>query len=226
MRGPGQFFRVISNHEPRQRLIKTLRLQPASREIFDDYLNVYKRGGMSFSLIADPVERAAALFYQSNYAYGGKLRFGGFCVSENRRIDIKQVGRWRNRLRALAWFGQFFSSTVIENQDYSEIISRYGRSSTTVLYCDPPYVGTEKYYSVAFSEADHTFLAHQLQSIAAAAVVSYYDCDLIKDLYPESLWTRKYIESTKGRNRSSEGPQRTRELVLIKPAARETGAAK
>ena len=62
------FFRVISQPDPRAKLLKLLRVLPASREMYDDNLELYKRGGLSFRLIADPVDRAAALFYQSHSA--------------------------------------------------------------------------------------------------------------------------------------------------------------
>lgn len=213
------FFRVISDVSDRRKLLRKLRLLPASREIYEDNLALYVKGGLSFRLIADPVDRAATLFYQSNYAYGGKLRHGGFCLSENGRLDVKQIGRWPNRLRALTWFGEYFSTTGIENKGFAEIISRYGRAPSTVLYCDPPYVGTENYYSVPFSQGDHVMLAHQLQDVAAAAVVSYYDCDLVRDLYPGEVWEWHRIRSHRGRNKNSLNSRETDELVLLKPSA-------
>lgn len=213
------FFRVISDEKSRRQLLRKLKWMPGSREMYQDNMTLYVKGGLSFRMITDPVDRAATLFYQSNFVYGGKLRCGGFCISENGRRDIKQIGRWPNRLRALKWFGDFFSTTVIENMDFADLISRYGQSRSTVVYCDPPYVGTENYYSVPFSQGDHVMLAHQLQDLPAAVVVSYYDCDLVRDLYREHTWEWNRIRSHRGRNRNSLGSRETDDLVLVKEAA-------
>jgi DNA adenine methylase len=190
-------FEVISCRYQRRALLGRAKYTPISRKVFDNYRTIYKKGGLSFRLIEDPVERALAIFYLGSFSFGGKIRSGGFQISGSDRDPIKEVSRWHNRVKAFAKLGEFWMHTVIENKHYQDMIRIYGKKRESVLYCDPPYDGTENYYSVEFTKADHTFLAHQLSECSSPAVVSYYDTPLIRSLYKEDIWTYHKFDATK-----------------------------
>jgi len=89
-------------------------------------------------------------------------------------------------------------------------------------------VGLEDYYAhnAKSGKADSLDLHHRLAAAlntveAAAVVVSYYPCELVDELYPETHWERHYREtvaSSAGVTRNSKTrtrPQRT-ELLLVR----------
>lgn len=190
-------FRTVADRTQRRHLFNLLRWLPPSRKIFtDDYL-AYRRGGFSFAAIADPVERARKTLYRHLFCFGGKVRSGGFQASSNDPDRIKEVQRYRNVLRKLAKVGETFRGAIIENLHYSELLRIWGGRSNAVIFVDPPYDGTEGYYSQPFSPSDHVFLAQQLTTIKAAVVCTYYKTELIESLYPANLWTWQSIAATK-----------------------------
>ncbi len=192
------------------------RWTPPSRQIFIQDYQTYRFGGFSFRRLTNPVDRARATFYRHHFSFGGKTRCGGFSVSLNDRSQIKEVARYRNSLRRLVRLAQLFRDTLIEGQHYSDVIRQYGRKEDVCLFVDPPYVGTENYYSCLFSRGDHVFLSQQLSNCLAQCVVTYYDDPLLRELYPETAWEWHSIRATKNSGfRSSKKPV-TSEMVITK----------
>jgi DNA adenine methylase len=212
-------FRVVADRTQRRTLMQKIRWTPLSREVFDQIRDVYRKGGLSFRAIENQVDRAFSTFYLHMLSFGGKTRSGGLSVSVGDRYDIKEVGRYRNSLRKMVKVGEFFRRTVIEHLHYSEVISIYGDKPNCVLFIDPPYLGTENYYSVPFSKADHVFLANQLAGSRSKVVVTYYDEPLIRNLYPESLWTWTGITATKNSALRAGNKTITKEFLLVKKGA-------
>lgn len=217
------FFRTLAAPAQRPKLIRYLRSLPMSRSIFRKWLDVYAARGRSFAGVEDPIERAAAIFYLSSFCYGGKIKNGGFAASLSDANQCKEISRYRSVLRQLADVGQFWRGTVIENLHFSECITAYCRRPGVILYCDPPYMGTEYYYSTAFSKADHVFLAEQLSSAPCRVAVSYYDHPTIRELYrPEDGWRyheKSTVKNSQGKARNRAPKQQVTELLLVKPAA-------
>ncbi len=74
------------------------------------------------------------------------------------------------------------SNVVIENQDFEKLIKHYDRENT-VFYLDPPYYQTEDMYAQAFTKEDHYRLFETLKSAKGKWLLSYNDCEFIRDLY-------------------------------------------
>ena len=98
------------------------------------------------------------------------------------------------------------SGVVIENKDFGDLIKVYDRDSS-FFYCDPPYYKTEKYYDVVFSEADHERLRKCLGGIRGKFLLSYNDCEYIRELYRGFV-----IEEVERSNNLTSG--RYRELII------------
>ena len=209
-------FRIISDPAKRVQLFRLLRWLPPSRRVFEDDHRLYVASGFSFCQVADPVERARRTFYKHAFAFGGKVRSGGFAVSTGDRERVKEVLRYRNMLRKLARIGALFRGVVIENLHYSEAIRIHGRRSDAVLFIDPPYFGSENYYSRSFGAGDHTFLAEQLASCSAHAVCTYYDAPSIRALYPGDCWIWDSIQATKNSAFTRGNKAVTDEFVITK----------
>ena len=209
-------FRVLADPKTRADLHERLRWTPACRRIFDDDHAVYLRGGFSFALIVDPIERARATLHRQLLAWGGKGRNGGFSLSTGDRLQIKEVLRYQNVLDKLEEIGEFFRGTGVENLDYQDCIAAYGKRTNCVLYCDPPYDGTEGYYSHAFGRHDHVYLAHLVTTVPAPAVLTYYDSPLIRELYPDTLWRWETVIATGNCQLRHGNKPKTAELILTK----------
>ncbi len=211
------FFRVLADPVMSQALFRKLRRMPMSRRMFEDLTLGYAEGEKSFEAMA-PVERAAAFFYRSSFAFGGKIRNGGFAASLNEPEGVKEIRRYRNVLRRMSLLREFWQGTVIECQDFEAIISGYGKRRDALLFCDPPYFGKERYYTKDFSMADHGRLAKALTAMPCGAVVTYYATPEIKMLYPTPLWEHHLIEATKNSMKATGEKQKVHELILVKRA--------
>lgn len=74
--------------------------------------------------------------------------------------------------------------TNIYNTDYKDIIDKYD-SPETFFYVDPPYKGKETYYiNHEFCEKSHLELAEMLNNIQGKFLLSYYNFDGLRELYP------------------------------------------
>lgn len=215
-------FRVISDRAQRRELLRLLRWTPPSRQVFRDDYQVYLRGAFSFRNINCPVQRARATFYRHHFSFGGKVKCGGFSISVLDRHGVKEAVRYRNAMRRLAAIGEFFRDTVIEQLHFAELITLYGDKPNCVLFVDPPYFGTEQYYSQPFGTGDHVFLANQLAGCRAAVVATYYDAPLIRELYPEPTWNWSHIQATKNSQFRGGQKAKTLEFVITKPSTAET----
>lgn len=52
-------------------------------------------------------------------------------------------------------------------------------------YLEPPYYGTERYYNAEFKEEDHLRLNKALKGLKGKFLLSYNDCDFIRELYKD-----------------------------------------
>jgi len=117
------------------------------------------------------IKRAAAFFKVIRYSYAsGCTSFG------SQPYDIRKVFYliWQANRR--------LKDVVIENKDFEAVIRQYNRYNS-FFYCDPPYYETEGHYSVVFTKDDHARLRDALLSIDGKFMVSYNDCEFIRELY-------------------------------------------
>lgn len=52
-----------------------------------------------------------------------------------------------------------------------------------LLYLDLPYYGTNKYYQALFSKSDHEKLARTLRNVKGKFLLSYNDCEFVREVY-------------------------------------------
>lgn len=208
-------FQVLRIGQLRQALLRSLKNMPPSRQLWLEINQQWLNSGFSLSGVSDPVERAAMTFYRHHYVFGGKVRSGGLSVSTGDRHGIKEVVRYWNTLRRLSQLAAFWGETYIECHDALEIVRIYGQRANLALYCDPPYLGTEKYYSYDFEPWKHQFLAEALGRCKAHVVVSYYDEPLIRTLYPADRWTWHVVQATKNAQ-FRQGNRAATEVIIVK----------
>lgn len=117
------------------------------------------------------VKRAAAFFKLIRYSYGSGCTSYG-CQPFDVRKCFAAIWQASHRL----------ADTVVENKDFEALIRQYDRDNA-FFYCDPPYYETEGHYAVVFRKEDHARLRDALAVSKGKWMVSYNDCEFIRNLY-------------------------------------------
>lgn len=157
-------FRCIKYH--RSALQEELEWLVSAREIFFAAMSQLQAEGLT------DIQRAARFFYLIKLSFGNNKQSFTTAAPANIKQNSDYLAKVQDRLRGV----------VIENRDFEPILKTYDRSDA-LFYLDPPYLGTEKYYTGMFGWDDHLRLAHCLQQIRGRFVLSYNDDPRIRELY-------------------------------------------
>ena len=156
-------FKCVKYHP--EALQKELEWIFMSREQFFDAIGQMETRGLT------DIQRAARFYIIIHESFGGNCE--SFRVSsknmQKKLLDLREVS---NRL----------SSVVIENLDFEHLIKTYDRQQAS-FYIDPPYYASEMYYADKFIPDDHIRLHNVLTKIKGKFIISYNDCQVIRDLY-------------------------------------------
>lgn len=161
------FWRVVQNHlEP---FLDYYRWAVISRKLFD--LEKSKRP----ETLTD-IQRACRYFYLQKLSFGGKTTDRSYGVSTERgnRLNLADL---QVTLLDVHWR---LEGVSIECLDGLECIRRYDRAHT-FFYIDPPYIGCENDYAVAFDRFQE--LADLLKTIKGRFILSIGDCDLARQIF-------------------------------------------
>ena len=136
-----------------------------SREQFYDAREQIDTRGMT------DIQRAARFFILIKESFGADVRSFGLRPRDMDKAKdyLLQVSKRLNKV-------------VIENLDFQKILKNYDKSDA-LFYLDPPYYETEKYYPDRFMPEDHVRLKEALDVIKGKFVLSYNDCEYIRELY-------------------------------------------
>ena len=134
-----------------------------SRELFFDFIQNVR--GLT------DIQRAARVFVAIKESYGSGLDSFGV-----RPKNMKKA------VEFLSMASERLSAVVIENLDFEHLIRTYDRPGA-LFYLDPPYYQTEKYYPDRFQPEDHKRLKEVLDNAKGKWILSYNDCQEIRDLY-------------------------------------------
>ena len=141
-----------------------------SREDFDEVKAVLDK-----AYVENDVKRAACFYQLIRYSYAsGLTSFGS--QPHDIRSNFPIIEQAHRRL----------AKVVIENKDFEKLIRQYDRP-VSFFYLDPPYFDTEKYYKNVgeggFQKEDHIRLRDTLLGIEGKFLLSYNDCEYIRELY-------------------------------------------
>ena len=132
----------------------------------DELIELMTRRKLDYNL------RRAAMFLKLlrySYSSGGK---SFACQPMNIRSLFRLIQDVSIRLE----------NAVIENQDFEVLIKHYDRDNA-FFYCDPPYYSSEYVYQCGFTWDDHLRLKNTLANSKGKWLVSYNDCEEIRNLY-------------------------------------------
>lgn len=193
------FFEVLRNNEPE--LIRLLLLTPCSEQEYNN----------SWEFTEDKIERARRFYVrvrQSFFGLGAQRKNKGWhCAKKHVNCSGGEtVSRWNNAIEKLHDVAEVIRSDFqITNLDYSKCIDKLDFSNA-FFYVDPPYPlqcrASSNDYKFEFSDDQHRELAKKLHTIKGKAMVSGYDCPLMRELYGD--WRMIKFPPKKNNIRSGE----------------------
>lgn len=120
------------------------------------------------------LQRAARYLYLIKHSFGSN-RYSFATAAKGTANIIEDLPAYRERLK----------NVVIEQTDFEQLIKTYDRPSA-LFYIDPPYFGSERYYNkkyCRFTIDDHARLSHCLHGLKGRFILSYNDCDFVREHY-------------------------------------------
>jgi DNA adenine methylase len=177
----------------------------------------------------DDLERARRYWVRVNQSFGKTANVAtGWSITVARTQSVPNS--IRSRLGRFAAVVERLSAVSIECCDAVDLITRLGMRSDTVLYVDPPYLGTTRSlrhgnggsYRFEFAgEAAHERLAEALHATNANVVLSGYPSPMYESLY--GAWNvvdRRVLAFSSNAKTSTRVHKTERFWMNFEPAAR------
>ena len=159
-------FKCVKYHP--EAIIKEFEYILNSREIFKYFKN------QNIESLTE-IQRATRYLYIVKASYGSNIR--------TYNLRPRKI----NNLDSLKDIQKRLEKVVIENKTFDNLIKTYD-SKDTLFYCDPPYFKSEKLYDTGdfiFDVNQHMILKDILSNIKGKFILSYNNCDFIKNLYKD-----------------------------------------
>ena len=158
----------------------------------------------------DDIKKAAAFFVINRISFSGVSESGGFSNGAfNKRFTQSSI----ERVKLLS---TILDNTRITNLDYQELVEAKGEN--VFIFLDPPYYSTSK--SALYGKNgkfhkifDHVRFAEILKTVSHNWLITYDDCEFIKDLFSFAYiyeWSLSYGMRNVGDN----GNQNANELFI------------
>lgn len=124
----------------------------------------------------------AGLGYMAGSAQGGKTQESKYPIGC--RWNPLKICRAIDDLNGVLSHG-----SSLHSQDFNWVLEHaMPDPATTFIFADPPYVDAgEQLYRHSFTIEDHERLAEAFHSSDARWLLTYDDCQLIRDLYPDNI---------------------------------------
>ena len=160
-------FQVVTNQK--DELLNYLQLMPFSQELFN-YWVVNKE--------TDPIKKAARFLFISNMSYLGKGDTMRLSFNTTFQSLIKNINGCEN-----------FSRSRFTNMDFRKLLKSFefkkdGRNdqAKTLIYNDPPYLGTTDNYSHSFTKQDLIDLIEVNIETGCKFAISEFDNPVVLEL--------------------------------------------
>ena len=162
--------------------------------------------------------------HQISYS-GLGTKSGGPLGGKEQKSKCKIDSRWSplticKKIDAL--HAMFASKSIAKNSctclDFEEVIAR--QDSNTLMYLDPPYYAKgNALYQHGFLEEDHRRLANLLNDSNAPWVLSYDDCETIRELYEWAniqVVEADYSIANTAKQRADRQREKRQELIICR----------
>ena len=171
------FFEQLRDNS--EELLQLIALTPYSREDFERHRDGDWQGESA-------VERARLLYAHVTQSFAGQPVETATWASARKKIGGSRADGYAKNYQKVCQVVNVLRPFFIENRPVMDLLRRYGESSNTMLYLDPPYlVPTADAYRGGFSntEQDHVDLLVECNKAEAMIAISHYQ----NDVYTEQL---------------------------------------
>ena len=145
------------------------------------------------------IQRAARFFIVIKESFGADRRSFGANIR-----DLKKATDF------LSMASKRLKSVIVEKKDFESLIKGYD-GEKSFFYLDPPYYKSEKYYETQFLLEDHIRLKEILDRIDGKFLLSYNDCEQVRELYSKY----RIVEVEREHNfLTKEGGKQYKELLI------------
>ena len=159
--------------------------------------------------IEDDIEHAAAIWAGTKQAYSGMILNGGYFGKPKVDVGYFDPDTWS------FWGNDYLSVDCLKWEDTLE------KHSGEFLFCDPPYVGLERYYHRPPRPKkmfDHEKLAEHLAKWDNGWILTYVEHPSILELYKDfEIIRHNWNQGSVARHRDADS---TQEIIIVKPPAR------
>ncbi|MDE1714926.1 DNA adenine methylase (plasmid) [Chromobacterium amazonense] len=176
-------YRVVRHHL--EEFVRQFKWALTSRQIFK-WLQITPEETLT------DIQRAARFFYLQKMAFGGKVESQTFGTATTSPPKLNLL-RLEEDLSAAHLR---LSRTYIENLDWAACIQKYDRAHTLV-YCDPPYWGTEG-YGVGFGLEQYQRMAELARTMQGKMLISVNDIPEMREAFAGLAMQRLEIRYTVG----------------------------
>ena len=182
------FWRAVRDHFDEFAELCRAEDTPGSQQRFNHWA-FDRRGLMTCRGDDHLLERAIQFYYLNRTVWGGRVVFD---PDRKSRLYFSNPEGWTRIEKKLAHLRKVsakLQGVEITCRDYAECIE--GATADTFIYADPPYYrestghATDKLYDKSFDVECHHRLAEVLHDCPANVMVSYDDCDAVRELYPD-----------------------------------------
>ncbi|MGZ8220894.1 MAG: DNA adenine methylase [Methylobacter sp.] len=173
------FFRVVKSNP--EALIDAFEFELVSRAEFD-------RLAMLDTSQLNEIQRAHRFYYIIMAGWGGELKHPRIQTSiSDGGHGNRLIGAIKTLQARLRPVHARLSTVLIENLDWQKCVDRYDREGT-LMYLDPPYPDNKcNYFHNMRNAGDHELLANRLQKTKCKWILSSYDKEDVRSLYPDSF---------------------------------------
>lgn len=164
------FYKIISNKKTREKLISELLNFVPSKKAHDE---------LFYSKPKDHFGRAKRFYILNRCSFSGITMWNSFIGDVRYNIESAQ-----NTIRDV---GEKLAKTEITSVDFEEIIKAKPKSKNgkVFIFLDPPYAESRQVaaYAHSFTKDDHIRLAKLLKETKHDFLLTYDDCEFVRELY-------------------------------------------
>lgn len=146
---------------------------------FETGRDLYRFLSQNLSLFQG-VEKASAFFVLNRITFSGTIEAGGY--SEQAFLDRFT----KTSVERLSFLKEVLTDVRITNLDYKEVVEKEGKE--VLIYLDPPYFSVTNSFLYGKNGElhkvfDHERFVQQMKSCNHKWLITYNNCDYIKDLF-------------------------------------------
>ena len=167
------FYQVVKDPKTCKELVNELLSLRVSRKQYEEFY---------FNKPKTNFERAIRYYFLNRCSFSGITRWNAYIGDVRYNIDKVQ--------HQFVEISKKLEKVKITNLDFEKVISSPSRRSV-FLFVDPPYAESRQVaaYNVTFDEKDHRRLAKLLKQSNHKFLLTYDDCQFVRDLYS---WANLY----------------------------------